>query len=360
MKALIVDDDHFVRKGLTSMIPWSDLGFDRVLEADNGLSALKQVKDECPDLILTDVLMPVMDGIEFCRLVREQDYHSYIIMLSAYDDFEYARSALRYRVSEYILKPLTDATLQELKEKISVICVQIRQEQHFYHNLYSRPDLINEIDDIIKSHDQNRLDNLFHDVFPELGLREGNHSRYFCLFLVDTLSKTLKSMGYSQQMLNDEKENEVKVILSNQSASQTYQYVYEKFCSALHREKPNMSNNQILINNIKDYVGKHYNDDNLSIGLIAEYFHLVSPYLGTVFKEHEGISLNAYISEIRIGKACALLQDSSCRVHEIGRLVGITDPNYFAKLFRKMKGMSPKEYRMFLFDQPNHQDEMPT
>ena len=135
VKALIVDDDRFVWMGLKNLIPWSDMNFNEVLWADNGETAYDIVMKTYPDLIITDVRMPVMNGIELCKKIYESNIIDiYIIMLSAYDEFEFARAAISYNVKDYILKPLDDSSITKLTEKIQVITNDLKNK-NYYRNI---------------------------------------------------------------------------------------------------------------------------------------------------------------------------------------------------------------------------------
>ena len=113
-KVLIADDEKIIRIALKSMISWEDLGFSTDFAAEDGLSALQIVKKHCPDLVIIDIMMPGMDGIEFVKQARQDGYTGEIIILSNHQNFQYAVEALRNRVSDYILK--TDITPQTLTQ----------------------------------------------------------------------------------------------------------------------------------------------------------------------------------------------------------------------------------------------------
>ena len=100
MTVLLVDDDVFVRRLLTTMIPWSQMGFTHVLEAENGERALALVQQEHPLLMITDIRMPLMSGLELTAETRNHTIDTYVIALSAYNDFEYVRTAVVQKVSD--------------------------------------------------------------------------------------------------------------------------------------------------------------------------------------------------------------------------------------------------------------------
>ena len=103
-KVLIADDEKIIRIALKSMISWEDLGFSVEYSAEDGLSALETVRRYSPDLVIIDIMMPVMDGIEFVKEARRDGYSGEIIILSNHQNFQYAVEALRNRVSDYIMK----------------------------------------------------------------------------------------------------------------------------------------------------------------------------------------------------------------------------------------------------------------
>lgn len=106
-KIAIVDDDFQVLRGLKKVIPWEELGAVFAGEAISGELGLELIGQEQPDIVITDLYMPGMNGIEMIEQLREQGYEGSIIILSGYSDFEYARKALRLNVSDYISKPIT-------------------------------------------------------------------------------------------------------------------------------------------------------------------------------------------------------------------------------------------------------------
>lgn len=120
--AIIVDDEFFVRKGLIEMIDWEGNGFEITDEADNGEDALALIRDKLPDLVITDIRMPVLDGIGLIQTVVEEGLDTNFIIISGYNDFRYAQQAVRYGVLDYVLKPVDQDdivnTLAKLREKL--------------------------------------------------------------------------------------------------------------------------------------------------------------------------------------------------------------------------------------------------
>lgn len=102
---IVADDEDELREAVCAMIPWRELGFCLVGDASNGLDALQLVEKHEPDLLLTDIRMPFISGIELARQVREICPATNIAFLSGYDNFEYAKQAIRYNIISYMLSP---------------------------------------------------------------------------------------------------------------------------------------------------------------------------------------------------------------------------------------------------------------
>ncbi|MBW7459759.1 response regulator, partial [Paenibacillus sepulcri] len=104
MNVLIVDDDHLVRKGIVSLMPWSEFGLQVVGEAENGKKALQFLESHPVDLMITDIAMPSMSGLDLLREVREHYPGIWIVMLTFYQEFEHVQEALRLGAIDYIAK----------------------------------------------------------------------------------------------------------------------------------------------------------------------------------------------------------------------------------------------------------------
>lgn len=121
LKVFLVEDECLVREGIRDNIPWNDLGFEFAGEATDGEMALPLIRKIQPDLLITDIRMPFMDGLDLAGLVSKELPGTRIIIISGYDDFEYARTAITLGVDQYLLKPITKAqmltTLENVKDK---------------------------------------------------------------------------------------------------------------------------------------------------------------------------------------------------------------------------------------------------
>lgn len=122
IKVVIVDDEPKLRQGLQTLIPWDSLGFTVIAAAGNGRDALKIIGEEAPELVIADIRMPVMDGLQLIQQLRSAGHQMHCIILSGYADFEYAKQAIKYGVEGYLVKPVNvaemSATLKQVRTRI--------------------------------------------------------------------------------------------------------------------------------------------------------------------------------------------------------------------------------------------------
>lgn len=138
-RIMIVDDEELVRRAILQKIDWQALGFDTIDEAEDGELALESIRQNQPDVVLTDVRMPFMDGLELARHLAEEFPDILVVMLSGHDEFEYVQDAMRSRVFEYLLKPISAAGLTEMLTRLTGQLDRARQEKE--HMLQTRAQL---------------------------------------------------------------------------------------------------------------------------------------------------------------------------------------------------------------------------
>ena len=126
-KVFVVDDEIVIREGLRNNFRWEENGFSLVGEAPDGEIALPMIRDEKPDILITDIRMPFMDGIALCKEVRRVMPWMQIVILSGFDSFEYAKQAISLGVQEYLLKPISS---DELKRVLGRLSERIEKERH--------------------------------------------------------------------------------------------------------------------------------------------------------------------------------------------------------------------------------------
>ncbi|MEK8215099.1 MULTISPECIES: response regulator transcription factor [unclassified Paenibacillus] len=198
LKVLLVDDEAPILNNLNKVLPWQEMGMEVAGMARSGMEALRIAEENAPDLVLCDIRMPVMDGLTFIGKLREMGLESEVLLLSGYQEFNYAREAIRLGVKEYICKPIH---YEELGNKVREIGTQIRSRQ-YKDKLYNSIPLFQEVpaadDSVKKTPDQ--LMNLAVQYISErlhydLGIEEvankiGISGSYFCLLFKNRFAMT--------------------------------------------------------------------------------------------------------------------------------------------------------------------------
>lgn len=243
LKVLIVEDEEMIRKGIVLTVDWAALGCVVVGEAANGQEGLEAARRLEPSLIITDLKMPKMDGIEMLTALRAEGCNAYVIILTAYDNFTYVRSALRLGAVDYLLKPFHDG---DLEKSIQQVCM--------------------------------RMDSVPASTSPVTSPKKGDKSKY-----------VLEAM---------------------------------------------------------EYISRHYNEPDISVGTVAKSLNISEGYLSHTFKKETDYTLLNYLTRYRIHKAMELLKDCRVKIYEVAEQVGYRDIAYFSATFKKFTGVSPSEYQL--------------
>lgn len=129
LKLMIVDDEAVIRKGIATIVDWTAMGIELVAEASNGRDALNRALLCQPDIVLTDIKMPLVNGIEFARLLLEKRPQTRVVFLTGYSDYEYMKSAVKLGAVDYLLKPVRVLELEEMICRIREDILQERQKK---------------------------------------------------------------------------------------------------------------------------------------------------------------------------------------------------------------------------------------
>ena len=128
-KVLLVDDETLIREAISENIQWEEMGFSFMGACENGKQAMETIEKEQPDLLLTDINMPFVDGMELTKFVYENYPDTKVIIISGFDEFEYAKNAVKYQVLEYILKPITPMEFSETLLRVKKMFDERKENQ---------------------------------------------------------------------------------------------------------------------------------------------------------------------------------------------------------------------------------------
>lgn len=337
MNILIVDDEPKIRKGLRHVVDWYEHKIKIVDSVANGEKAFEVIEqpDTKIDLVITDVEMPIMDGIELSRKVFENYPGIKIIILSGYDNFKYAKEAMKYGVTDYLLKPVDE---DELLNTVLKLRKQIEDKNYSYPEEFE-----NSIIEHINNFSSKELTDVISLIFDYF-----NKERYTLKQIIGSINLMFLNIenkilpdgvSYKDISNNDE-------FQSNNLSSTSSEDSRELFlqCMLNIAEHKSSSKSLTIINQIKTYIRENLNSD-MSLNSVASEFLLNPSYLSQLFKKHYDGGFSAYLIDLKMDKAVKLLHDKNLKISEISELVGYSDVKYFSKLFKNKMGKKPSEYR---------------
>ena len=398
-KVLIVEDEVLVREGLKSVIGWDKLGMEVVGDVSNGKQALEVYERERPDIILTDIRMPVMDGLELIARIREKDKKTGIVILTCYEEFGYLQEALRMGVSDYILKlkmkpSEIEAAMEKVKKKLdhekgsgagteAAEEFRLQKEEElkqyiFYHQVSidffrSRMKRLNlavkEKDMILfrvvlRKCEKARLKimdergmlirfiilNMTEEVMGRYGGGETIQEGPDCFLLFMNAGKDFQKkdewMEEMQQEISKALENfmGVRTVWGMSGIFQSFMELPEKYqecCQKMEQETANLS---VEIYEAVRYIEGHLTE-RLTLNQVAASSNLSPNYLSSLFKKELGIGFVDYITEKRVEKAKELLENTGLKTYEVAQQAGFVDESYFSKTFKRTTGKRPSAFR---------------
>lgn len=345
LDVLIVDDKRAVLNGLKEMIPWSELDARIIGTASNGRDAFDIAMIERPDMIITDIRMPIMDGLQLCEAIYREMPHTTKVILSAYKDFEYAQTAIRFGVKDYILKPIDYEKIDVLTHKINQISMN-KKTLKTVHYMLSDPLLQVKLHAFLEEGDIGALKPYF--VFEA---SSGNAEQddllknyYYKLYLIllDFAERTgIKLNGVG--MANESSQSAMPQLNNWSAVKEFATRLYPQIAEmAKARKNPHT---EAIIEAIKAYLQEHFANPDLSLNRIADKMNLPTNSLGLMFHQYTGDHISSYITNLRMEKAKILLKDPRLSVQQITAQVGYTDSHYFARTFKKAEGFTATQYR---------------
>lgn len=189
---MIVEDEVFVRMGYKSFIRWHDLGMEVVADAANGAEGYEAYLRTGPDIIITDLRMPVMDGMELMRRIREHDSRTQFLIITCLDEFEMAREALSLGAFDYVLK--LDANVEDLEKKLAALKAELDEKRGYRSDIIPYDGLPVKVSSALKYIEEAYARDLsLADVAEYVGVTPNYLSRLFSLHLGSSFTSTLNA-----------------------------------------------------------------------------------------------------------------------------------------------------------------------
>lgn len=363
IKVFLVEDEAIIRRGIRDNIDWNANGFEFVGEAGDGEYAYPLILKTEPDILVTDVKMPFMDGLELSRLVKKALPQTKIIILSGYNEFDYAKEAIKIGISDYLLKPVTSVNLIDALKKVAETIREEREKSRLLERYFVSYEKYTEfldktdysgvdrklIEDFLKLGSLDECDLFVDEYFQAVG--EHNYKslllrQYMVMDIFYCVQEFLKGINVQPEAVPEERKDIKLIPKAIVSVETTLMYLKDLFVFALTmRDRVSNDRYGTLIREARDYIAEHYGKSDFSLNMIANHIGVSPSYFSSIFKQETGQSFIEYLTKVRIDKACELLKCTTLRTAEIGERVGYNDPHYFSSTFKKTMGQSPKEFK---------------
>ncbi len=381
MKVFLVEDEIIMREGIRNNIDWEKEGFEFAGEASDGELAYPLIQDSKPDILITDIRMPFMDGLELSRRVKKEMPDIKIIVLSGYDEFEYAREGIRIGITEYLLKPIDGNKLLEAVKRVAQLILSERESQ-----MESKPGQeqdsgkssqaeeegaavqrspggqetelgileVGKLDRrvaerFLKTGLKSEVTNFVDDYFSSFGINNIQSllfRQYVTTDMYFTAVSMLEGLGYENGELAKHcgEIRDINKVLS--SVESNKEYLKKILSTAIDlREAVSQKKYHSILEEAKSYIEQHYDDVNISLNSVAASVNLSPNHFSSIFSQEMGKTFVEYLTFVRMEKAKELLRTSSLKSAEIAYAVGYKDAHYFSYLFKKNQDCTPKEYR---------------
>lgn len=342
MKLLIVDDEVVIRQGVQTLLEKSGFPITSLSEAKNGKEALRCIKNQLPDIVITDIRMPVMDGLELSKRLSSKHPDVELVILTGYADFQYAQAAVKYGVLDYILKPISQESINDTMMK-----VLLKHSSRWAVDINSK--WMAEINKIV-SH-------LIKELLAENKLEMKqilDQWKAYCFHHQLSFIKIKKLMGYFHFLFKTKMityynhKTDVETPSNNAfSIDDLFADYYEYLLKQLnHIQQNRIPRSSIIIQQVVSEIHHNYADQGLNIKRLAEHSNISNSYLSKIFRETMNVPITQYISEYRLEKARERLEsDKETKIIDICFACGFNDYPYFSKFFKRTYGISPLQYR---------------
>lgn len=358
-RVLLVDDMDIGLRQLKRLRLWNgETNFRIAFEAKNGQEALDILRGNHIDLVITDIKMPKVDGIELLKEAAEKDLCPCIVLISDYEDFAYAKQGIQYGAFDYLGKPPCYEDMARLLDRVEQFLNKKKQESELVKNLEVR--LVEKLEDYFPTAEMDRLTGAFLKKLPDtpqiadrlaeavLVVSDRDPLKAGMLFkravseLLQRISEQYDWLG----LLIDTSVLE-EIDFSGFGSADEAAAAFGREIKALFGSISGLeygSEPEQLEYRVSRCVLESA-DRDISIESIAGALFMNRKYLSETFRQKTGELLIEYITRVKMKRAARLLGQGGRKTYEIALLLGYRDPEYFSRLFKRYMGVSPSEYR---------------
>ena len=339
-KVIVVDDDRQVGLCLKRLIPWEEIGMELSGVAYSGEEGFQMAIDVMPDVIISDLVMPGLDGAAFCPRIMDVMSDVAFIFLTAYEDFSAARLGMRYHVADYMLKPIDRRKIDYLTNLLRTLGHDSDEKDYFFRVTWEQ-ESEDEILRAIAERDGDYFSALFRRVAAASAMlaREPALVRALCIRLIDLYFR-------AQTDAPAARERRSEALASVRGAKFTMDMLLTTIdLYSAGADRAEDSYYCKLCQQVRAYIERHYADPDLSLGTVAAAFSYSPDHLGRLFTKTTGDTVLTCITDKRVSEALRLLEDSLLNVRAVAEAVGYANAGHLTQLVKKRTGMTPQEYR---------------
>lgn len=359
-KVLIIDDEPWSREVVKALGAWESLKLNVIGEAEDGTEGLKLIGELEPHIVVTDMRMPGIEGVELLKAMKERFPSLKIIVMSGYDDFVYLKQAIRSRAVEYLLKPIGPEELNASLEQ----CVRELEQANAKADMSWRTPLIFsdtavldryleyrqrvfgyllELNKQAVLHTFEKLREFLETVLPET--QDGNMltkiGHDFILMLEEFASEN--EIGFDRIWSDGNHERTVTVSWNSVSeAVGDISRLYGEAIDAIEAFRRNR--NRLDLTEVQAHIDRHFQDP-ISLETVAQHFFVSKEHLSRTFKAFTGENVSDYIIRRRMEKARELIVEHRLEIKHVAQMTGYADIAYFYRVFKKHFGLTPGELR---------------
>ena len=356
-KLVIVEDEDHIRHSLECFIPWENIGFQVVGTFSDGADALAYLLDNPCDVVMTDILMSRMSGLEMLRRLHKVHPQIKTVILSGHSEFTYAQEAIEYGVAHYLVKPVDEDELITVFQGLKLQLDERQQEQQLLQSqmrqLPEQPveDTVCESVAVnykllILEMDLGSKDTLVHLLKGILyDLREASCEdiqfalkELYCIIESDYKKRKLSTWDITSGKFNY---NHLYRCHTIQEFGDCLTEDFCALCEGLKKQKHD--SDHTVIGQLLQYLDAHI-DEDIGHDMLAAKYRMHPGYLSRLFKQEMGETLSDYLLRVKIEKAAGLLKEGHYKIGQIAKMVGYSTSSYFSVMFKKYTGFSPREY----------------
>lgn len=389
----MADDESIIREGIAQSIGWQELGLQLVAEAEDGEEALELAVAHQADLMLVDISMPILNGLELIKQLKEQLPKCKVSIITGHDEFSYAQEAIKLDVEDYILKPVDPKYLSEV---LAAMIKKIEDEQFHSRLIEQASSQIDKNITVLRERfghnwvkgqcDEKELQEqlqflnlpfsspkglaiLTWNTDHQLHMNTERDKHLIRYAIENIVRECLDELEYTYFLFRDEHHD--LVIITNHIVAHTLFMKIVELVRKYLRVNLEYSNvplyygassvsqgyieakNEVyrsrqltpIIKQAKHIINEKYWESSLSLEKLAVQLNVTSVYLSRLFKQELGLTFVQYITYVRMKHAMQYLSQSSLSMHEISEKIGYESQHYFSTAFRKAIGMSPNQFR---------------